>query len=327
MRTVGYFIAGCVFLLLLTYFGDRRQAFAVSAVTEFLRVDTVSEGADDWSLAAAHICTPKRQTLGAPVEPEKLKDESQAETTTAKDIGITADCDEDLFDQKTFKMDESLDELTLRWTDDYILEIRDFDRDFLYIYIQRLDPEKGKAAQPVFFDGIDIPGDSILYLPVNNQEPLRLALRGDIALGEPPVRSDAMVLREGSYEIRQDGRRSQKHLVASGAFFPGDSVTFEREAMPLWARWFGEVPSDKPERITSRIFVTDLDPNSPGFDVVATTDPQFSGLYLTRVGGQPTRIPVGWAERLLADPFIPAIATILGLMATMLALRNNFFRS
>lgn len=322
-RLIGYGVLISIALFLLSYLLDRKQAFAISAVTEFIRVETVSEGADDWSLVAAHICTPKEDDVQNSASPPAPNDTG----LTPDEIGLSPDCADNFYDQRTFKLDDDNEELTLRWTDDYTLEIRDFNRGFLYVYVTRDAPTDSRDTQPVYFQDLEIPSDSILYIPVNDDEPPRLALRGYLTLGEPPVRSDAMVVRDGRYEIRQDGRRLRKHVVAEGEFFPGDRVTFEREPAPLWARWSIEKDAELAKKVTSRIFVTDLNVSRHGFDVVATTDPQFSSIYLTRVGGQPSRIPVNWAQRLTSDPIIAALATILGLLATMLALRNNFFKS
>lgn len=57
----------------------------------------------------------------------------------------------------------------------------------------------------------------------------------------------------------------------------------------------------------------------------ATTDLAYSDVLLTRVGGQPTKIPVTAAQRLAADPAPVATATALGLLATMVTLINSFF--
>ncbi|MEO0915970.1 MAG: hypothetical protein AAFY31_03165 [Pseudomonadota bacterium] len=344
MRVVGYLAALGLAAMFYSLLIERPQSFAVSAITEYLRVETVSEGADDWSLVAAHICMPK----GASQAENSDTSDSASETVgslTAASIGVTAECDSRYYQQKTFGLAKSDagEELTLRWSDDYALDIELFDDNFLYIYITREAPRDGRDPQPVFFERTEIPGDSILFIPFTKQEPLRLVLRGHMTLGERPVRSDALVVREGRYEIREDSRdlewlnflsfvggedneRLQKHVVANGTLFPGDRITFEREPIPYWARWTGSVEEDSPKKITSRVFVSDLAPSEPGFNVVATTDPQFSSIYLTRVGGQPTRIPVSWAQRLTSDPLTAGLVTLLGLLATVLALRNNFFR-
>lgn len=325
MRSLGYIVVIALAVFFFAYLMERKQSFAVSAFTEYLRVETVSEGADDWSLVAAHICIPKSDQP----EPEQANtpsEEEDAPRPTPKSIGITANCADAFFDQITFDLASADEELTLSWTDDYVLEIRQFNKDALYIYVSREAPIEEKGEQPVFFQDKEIRDGSGLYIPLKEGESPRLALRGYVSLGEAPVRSDAMVVRHGQYEIRQDGWQQRKHVVATGDLFPGDNITFEREPTPFWSRW--PLQSDRlaSDRIVSRVFVSDLVPNVTGFNVVATTDPQFSSIQLTRVGGQPTRIPVSWAQRLTTDPLVAGIATLLGLMATILALRNNFFR-
>lgn len=324
-RAIGYVAALSVFVLFLSYMIERKQSFAVSAITEFLRVETVSEGADDWSLVAAHICMPKQGDLSA-TQNGQSGEADPPNALTAAQIGIKADCDDTYFDQKTFSLEQAEEELTLSWSDDYILDIQQFDKDALYIYITVEPPADGKDPQPVYFQQTKIPTGSILYIPLTEHESPRLVLRGYMVLGEPPVRSDALVVREGQYEIRQDGRRLRKHVVATGELFPGDRITFEHEAGPVWSRWWTDAQTARSEKIISRVFVSDLVPNVTGFNVVATTDPQFSSIFLTRVGGQPTSIPVSWAQRLTTDPLIAGLVTLLGLIATLLALRNNFFR-
>ncbi|GEM_PF-2546113 len=306
-------------LIFLLYIVERKQSFAVSAITEHLRVETVSEGADDWSLVAAHICIPKSATT------QESAAESDADSSDGEQQGKKPLCETAYFDQTTFNIEDEDEELTLRWTDDYALEIRQFDKDFLYIYITRNPPPEDEDPQPVFFQRHEIPDGAIIYIPLSEEESPRLALRGYMSLGETPVRSDAMVVREGQYEIRQDSWRQSKHVVATGELFPGDKITFEQETVPFWARLQKQAKAERSDKIVSRVFVSDLVPRVAGFNVVATTDPQFSSIYLTRVGGQPTRVPVSWGQRLTTDPLIAGIVTILGLMATVLALRNSFF--
>jgi len=271
------------FVFLLAYYGVQRpKSFTVSAFTEHLRVETVSLGAFDWTLTDYQLCIP-------------LKEGEQATQTD-----FNPKCASELFHFHGIGR-----ETTVRWTDDYVLEFRSFDPDFLYIYISRHGQE-----QSVTIDGNVVTDGSILFIP-RSHERLVLPILGRITLGEIPYRSDAMILLSGDYEIRQQlFPRLTSRVVSSGSFFKGDKVS-------IAGLWSGD--------IDARVFLTSAASEGTGFDIVATTSPHYGDLLLTRVGGQPTRLVVGFADRLKADPLPAAFATLLGLLATSIALVNNFF--
>ncbi len=292
------------YLVLLAFVGialfyalPRPKSFTISAVSEHLDIDTVSEGAPEWTILGLQVCF-------AGLSPDPRTRPVQ-------------DCDRNHYRTEIFD-----NEQTLRWTDDYQLEIRSFDDKFLFVYVNRRDGD-----QPVSLAGHMIKDGSILFIPLDGAERPILPLRGYITLGESPTRSDAMLLLSGSYEIRQALRkRSGIHVVASGDFVAGDSISLVRDGPPLLALPFLEQGARREsDRIVTRLFLSGLNTGQPGFGLVATTDLSYGNLLVTRVGGQPTEIAVSATQRLLADPIPVAVATLLGLMATIFALINNFF--
>lgn len=265
----------------------------MKAETEFLRIETVSEGAYDWTLPKVEICIP-------------------TDAPSASSVPVRF-CDRDLFEGRVFESYE-----TLRWTDDYILEIHGYEPGLIEIYVSRI-----KGDQPVFLGDLEIMDGSLLFIPLNSPERVILPIRGQVTIGEPPLHSDAQILRSGRFEIRQKFGRKARHVVAEGALFTGDRISFSDIDPPLWHRLFTAQPEDT--RLIARLFLTGLSGTSPGFEVIATTDAAYSTLDLTRIGAEPAPIPVTWTQRFGSDPLPVGLASVLGLLATIIALSNNFF--
>ncbi len=292
-----------VVLAFLYYLPDRKQSFTVSATTEHLVVDMVTDSAPDWEVRGLEACVP-------------------TPNPSPKSVAV-GNCQATRFEGR------KLEDATLRWSDGYTLTFRAFEPERVEILV-----EKEKDAAPVYLDGdLLVETGTILRIPYRFEgERMLLPIRGYASIGDVPNTSGTLVLREGRYESRQNlgVLRRKPHVVAQGELFPGDRISFGRRAPPLFLRWAVEdVPETGPgvENVTAKMFLTDLSPAHAAFDVVATTEHSYSALKLTRVGGQPTDIPVEWTQRLQADALPVAIATMLGLLATIIALSNAFFNT
>ena len=300
-------------LLALYYAAPRKQAFTVFASTEYLVVETVSSDSPDWELPQMEVC---------------LRTDTPGQSST--DI---AACDNALFEQHV------LSDVALRWSGGYRLVLQGFDPSGLVVLVER-DP----SAEDVVVDGfkvqdqqsdedapfgVAVTNGSLLRIPFLSGDRPMIPLRGKVSIGDVPSSRHGLLLREARFEIRQTlGLTRRPVVVAEGTLFPGDRIGFARAKQPLWDRFaslFRPAPSEQAapsEDITASLFVTDISRLSPAFDLVATTSSEFSSLRLTRIGSQPTIIPVSWTQRVAADTIPVALATLLGLLGTAIALSN-----
>lgn len=279
------------------YIADRQTSFAVSASTEALKVKTVAEGETEWSIVGLKACLRKRGDL--------------PDQKNRKKLG----CEEEFFVGYEFE-----NEVTLRWPDDYNLDIRIAESGDLEVLV--LFSESAEAVR--LTDDHPLPNGSQLFIPADLTRPI-LPLRGFLTIGQNPVRADQLILTKGRFEIREKliGNESSRPVV-DGEFFPGDRVEFvcKRATSPLRSDLNRCTDS---EQVLARAFVTDQNVTDRTFEVVATTSPLHqSCLQLTRVGGQPSCVNVGWTNRIMSDARPVAIATILGLIATIIALSNAY---
>lgn len=313
------FVVVAIFLVMFVFYAiPRQKAFTVSAITESVKVHTVTDSTTEWSIyEGLELCRPRKEPL-----PESQEEPATGSREDALDESEDdAICNDRYYSHHTFD-----EEQTIRWSDDYVLDIQAYDAKRLLIYVTRLGDEE-EEQQPVTIHGLEIEDGTLLYVRMDGTERPILPLRGYMTLGDPPLLSDANLLLQGRYEIRQSfAPRDGQYIVKSGDFVPGDRISFVRHPIPIWARPFTEDPDERDQgRVPARIFVSNLDTSSRGFNIVATTDLAYSDILLTRVGGQPTKIPVTAAQRLAADPFPVATATALGLLATLFGLINSFF--
>lgn len=303
--------------MVIYYVPDRQQSFTVTATTEVLTIDPVSDGVTEWEVPRIEACirtdAPKRE----------LKVQGCA-------MGLYEGVIED-------------DYPTLRWTEGYRLTFRAYTADMIEVLVEHNpdalpapdnapnEQRPGEMKIPVVTLGDRVlTPDSLLYIPYRVAgERTVLPLRGYVSIGDVPDASDSLLLLDGRYEIKQNLglRRDRSHLVGEGRLFPGDRISFALGDRPWFVPGDAARPKEGPGRTNAlaRVFVTDLVAGGEGFDLVATTEPAYANLLLTRVGGQPTLIPVPWTERLLGDGVPVAIATLLGLIATMIALSNAYF--
>ena len=290
------------------------MSFTVSASVERLRVDTVNEGSPDWELPVIEACL---RTSG-----EALAAIPAGNTNPA--------CVSSLY------VPIRVEEPSIRWTEGYSLTFEGISKAYARVIVR-----KSADADPVRIDGFAPGGDpitrtvtdgSILLIPwldeAFEQRPV-LPLRGRLVIGDVPNASDALLLRSGTYEIRQNlGLNPRPTVVATGTLTPGDRIGFATRRPPLWRRGLDALNGR--ERMTGDLvanaFVTELSPLHQGFDIVATTPAEYSALRLTRIGIEPTIIPITWTERLRADALPIGISTLIGLLAGMLALANTYFK-
>lgn len=290
------FAAALLAAMILYYVPERESSLAVMATTEALSVRTVAEGETEWSIDGLTAC---------------LRDTGDLPETNRAPV---ASCEAPLYAGVVIE-----EEVTLRWPDDYVLEFRIVEGGALEVFATFPD-----TAEPVRLnDDYPVTSGSLLRIAADSARPI-LPLRGFLSIGQVPVRTDQLVLTGGRYEIRQKLRKSESTApVTKGEFFPGDRIEFacEQPPFPIWpfvTRCTGE------RDVIARAFVTDRDVGDRTFEVVATTNPEYSSLRLTRVGGQPGTIPVRWTDRVLSDARPVAVATILGLIATIIALSNAY---
>ncbi|MEL7344621.1 MAG: hypothetical protein AAFN59_07150 [Pseudomonadota bacterium] len=294
------------------YIAPRPMSFTVSASVESLQVSTVNEGSRDWALSVIEGCL--RRSEKTPQEPTQA-------------VPTVTECNED------FYVPIRISEPTLRWSEGYSLTFEGLSLDTMRIVVRH----DGDVA-PVAIDGFatqdsdqdvsrTITNGSILYIRWTDDRPI-LPLRGRIRIGSVPNMSDALILREGRYEIRQNlGLNPRPVVVGSGELVPGDRIGFARQT-PIWQRIanFALERQAASDDLVSTLFLTDLSRFTQAFDVVATTPAEYGALRLTRIGVEPTIIPIAWTERLRADAIPIGISTLIGLLAGMLALANTYFK-
>ncbi len=294
------------------YIAPRPMSFTVSASVESLHVNTVNEGSPDWALPVIEACL--RRTEGVALSPTPV-----------------APTDAECIDR--LHVPVRISEPTLRWSEGYALTFEGISRETMRIVVRKSDD-----AEPVLIDGFasldsdeevsaPITDGSILYVRWTDERPI-LPLRGRIRIGDIPNASDTLILREGRYEIRQNlGLNPRPVVVAAGELVPGDRIGFARNP-PIWQRVadFAFERSSPDDDLIATLFLTDLSRFTQAFDVVATTRAEYSALRLTRIGVEPTLIPIPWTERLRADALPIGISTLIGLLAGLLALANTYFK-
>ncbi|NVO58197.1 hypothetical protein HW561_20600 [Rhodobacteraceae bacterium B1Z28] len=224
-------------------------------------------------------------------------------------------------------MGRKLGETAIRWMDGYHLTFRSFDKQWIEVLV-----EHEEGAKPVFLIGDEkIDNGSVLRIPFyHDYGRTVIPVRGIATIGEVPSATDSLLLQEGRYEIRQELGLLWKYpnVVKQGTFFPGDRVSFAVQPKPGWRRWFGlaQTAGDTSKDVPAQMFIADLDPKDNGVDLVATTELKYSALCLDRVGVIEKRkcLPVSPTERLKEDAFPVALATILGLIGSLVALANAY---
>lgn len=317
-RLLRWLITAGFVAVLVYYTAPRPKSFTVSASVETLRVETVNEGSPDWELPVIEAC---------------LRVPGNANAPAAVGDPIYTDC------QSSRYVRARIVEPALRWSEGYTLSFQGMALDHVRILVR-----KAESAAPVNIDGFEefdrdwavdreITDGTILFIPwldTRLQERPVLRLTGRVRIGEVPAGSDALILREGRYEIRQNlGLNPRPVVVSEGTLVPGDRVGFAPSRPPVWQRWVDWVRQRRrsEEDLIATLFLTDLSRFTPAFDVVATTRAEYSALRLTRIGVEPTLIPVTWTERLRADAIPVGISTLIGLLAGMLALANTYFKA
>lgn len=330
--------------ILAYYLPEREQAISVFASTERLVVQVTANDLV-WDLPEIGMCTPERPAAAATsagvLAPSAQGDNSRNDKDVSLEAGRL-----DAFGTsipvcgKAEVLASGLKSAIVRWPEGYQLVFRAFERDFVEVAVSFPDFLPGKEGEePIATPEVTIEfsnGPELAYASVSSGAILRipyfsggertiLPLRGYVTVGGASTSANTHILRSGEYESRQTLRPGQAPVVASAEFFPGDRVSFERREPPLWARLTGVLSAtEESEAPISRGFLTDLDPTSRAFDVVVTTEPFFGTLLFTRVGGQPTDIAPPWTARLAADALPVAVATVLGLVATILAILKTY---
>ena len=289
-------IAAFVLLaMLLYYIPERAKGIAISVSSEYLAVDTIGDSDTEWEVPLIEAC---------------IRTDTPSATRSLK----LENCEPSLYEGVRAEFP------VLKWPTGYRLEFRSFDTETLEIKVNKSDD----APQVLLTDDRAITNGTLLRIPYGNERPL-LPVEGFATIGQPPNASDRLILRHGVYEIRQKLLPWGKPLVVSdGAFFPGDKIDFL--CRPSWP-WSGVFTPDcdAGAPIPARLFITDLSSRSAAFELVVTTDRAFSELYISRVGDLPSYRKVTWSDRVLADSLPVALATILGLLGTIIALSNNYF--
>lgn len=285
-------------LLIIYYVPTRQQSFVVSATTETLRVETLGDGATEWDLPSVEACLRTEAATKSPQDPEWCASSRYSY--------------------------HALEDVFLRWEAGYVLTFRAYGPDYVEIYV-----EHAPDADPVLFEaGHRVTNRSILRVPYAAGDlHTRIPMRGYATIGDVPNASDALLLSRGAYEVRQTLGviRPESHVVKAGDFFPGDRVSFANTDPPFWYFWH-KPEADRGPWTATHLFIAQGPPDSRAFTVVATTEPAFSALQLTRIGGGPTNIAVPWTQRLVADALPVALATFLGLVGSIIALANAYIR-
>ena len=328
-----YLTLAILVVILAYYLPKREQSISVSAVTEELVVEVTPNNLV-WDLTEIGMCysdPPEVMTgsglLGgqAASAAGTTPSSSDASTTTgfAPDPSIPA-CG--AADVKA----SGLDFPVIRWPERYQLTFRAFRDDHVEVDVSFPDDAAPVTIEHEDADGeirnsLVTPGTTLRIPYMAKGERTILPLRGYVTVGSRPSTASSHILQSGRYEGRQILRRKHAPIVSANELFPGDRVSFERRPAPLWARIVG-LPSAQAESAApeARAFITDLNPRTRAFDVVVTTERFFGTLLFTRVGGLPTDVTPSWTARLGADALPVAIATILGLVATVLALLKSY---
>lgn len=300
--------------MVLYYVLPRKQAFSVFASTEYLAVDMVSNNAPDWELPSVQACIRKTDPVATGVD--------------------VLGCDPTRYEH--YEMSEAF----VRWSEGYRLVFQGIEPHAILVTIER-----DETAKSVILDGFSMhpePGGqnqaqtpeithgSILRIPITPQSRPLMPIRGRVTIGDVPNGTQGLILHNARYEIRQQlGLNRRPAVVAQGVFFPGDRIGFASEPHPYLRPFSGlfGVPTAAAPDVVASLFITDISRLTPAFDLVATTPPKFSSLRLTRIGSDPTIIPVTWTQRVVGDSIPVAVATLLGLLGTTMALTNAYLNA
>lgn len=300
---IGIPLFGLVLCLALAvyYIPDRPQSFTVQAATEVLTVEVAAEGQTVWDVELLQLCLPGRP-----------------EITKAPDAGQTLpECAESYYGRRT------LSEVEISWPAGYRLTFRILGMDAIEVLV-----EQHESSALATVGDLALTSGTLLRIPysMNGATLVRplVPVRGYVRIGSVPNQSDTLLLHTGRYEIRQKmWWRRLPIVVARGELFTGDRIGFVCQRAPIWVAQEGPQVCASPQDVIAHLFVTDISPRIASLDVVATTDQTYSALQMTRIGGQPTEIYVPWTQRVVNDPLPVAVATILGLIATSLALAKS----
>jgi hypothetical protein len=309
-----------IFLFALIYYATpRQQSFSVFASTELLSVATVSENSPDWELPLVEACVRPQKGINLP-------NVGRAELSH---------CSGKLYTHYR------LAEVSARWSHGYRLTFQGIEPNVIQLVINRDD-----GAPRVFLDGfatiwnnqrnefetdpdtpvqVEITNGTLLRVPMPPDNRALMPTRGFVTIGVDPNGHSGLILRNAKFEVREKLALNRKPVVvADGTLFAGDRVEFVKTPPPLIfspGRLFG-TESQEPEQHLSDVLVTDISRLEPSFEVIATTAQEYSALQLTRVGSTPTLVPVSWTQRVARDSIPAAIATLLGLLGTTIALTN-----
>ncbi len=288
-----------VFLLVAmpVYYGiARKTSVSVSASTEFLAVETTGGDEIEWDLAKLEACV-------------------RTDTPSAQSESVK-DCAPSLYEGR------KLEDAVLRWPVGYHLEFRAYEPTYLEVHVTRTE-----GAATVLLDGtLEVESGTLLRIPFQDQRPV-LPVRGHVSIGNVPNRADSFILIQGEYEIREKPLLGDAPIVViEDSLFPGDRIDMTCKRPVFRSRSEGVRCSENHDPAVD-LFVTNLDPRTPEFDVVAGSRADFSNLRLTRAGGLTTDIRVSPIRRIITDPLPLAAATLLGLVGTIIALSNAYLSS
>lgn len=236
-----------------------------------------------------------------------------------------------------------LAEVSLRWIDGYELTFQGIEANVIQVVVNR---DRDPDLKPVFLDGfatawnpdrnefesepdkpvrVEITNGTLLRIPMPPNNRALMPTKGFVTIGVDPNGHSGLILRNARYQVREKLALNRKPVVvADDTLFAGDRIEFVKVPPPLIlspSRLF-DADARAPKQHMSDVIITDISRLEPAFEVIATTAPEYSAMQLTRVGSNPTLIPVSWTQRVANDSIPVAIATLLGLLGTTIALTN-----
>lgn len=297
----------CVFIAMIVYYvWPRRQSFLVDVRTDILTITTGDETADIWELEDVRIC---RQTPASQIIPIAPTD------------GLERSTDPQAFCTAEGHEFQKVDQLEVSWPIGTTIVIR-LEQDRIGgprnasnggpNHTIEVKVENLASAEPFVVEGVSISNGTLLRFParvVNDLGVLRIA--GKIRLGQTATQGTRLMLRDGTFEIKESFALLGAPLVVkSGRLVLGEEV----EVVPRWKH-------DAP--LMSRAFVSIPEGNLTGLRVVLTSSPVQSRLERKRAYGYAVATS-NWMERILADPRPVVLATLLSLLGGAIAVAQSF---
>lgn len=297
----------CVLIAMIVYYvWPRRQSFLVDARTDILTITTGNETAEIWELEDVSICRQAPPSQLVPIAPSD---------------GVVRHSDPQAFCTAEGYELVKIDQLEVSWPIGTTIVIRlEQDRvggtrsasDGAPNHVIEVKVEKLASAEPFAVEGVSIPNGTLLRFParvLNDLGVLRIA--GKIRLGQTATQGTRLMLRDGTFEIKERFAFLDAPLVVnSGLLLLGEEVEV--------------VPSRKSEApLLSRAFVSIPEGNLTGLRVVLTTSPVHSRLERKRAYGYAIATS-NWMQRIQADPYPVVLATLLSLLGGAIAVAQSF---